>query len=219
MRPLTITATLRSPPVLAGPVLLDGLLYAATATELGAVAPGGWASREDVDAVDLPLARVETGGEWWYAASQAALHGPEERTHLHRRVSYEMLEQWTSDRVVTISAGPDKLLRRPVFSRTEMRALTFTCVGDPIRIGQLLERVPGIGRLTTHGHGWVDRWRIAEGGPPLAAYARDLSLRHVPVSMVSSVPRVALSRRRLPLRPPYWERSRGVDVLQLREVS
>lgn len=221
MIPLTITAHLRTPPVLAGPMLLDGLLYAGLGAELGASAPGGWAAREDVDAAaqDLPLARVEVGGAWWWAASQATLHGEEQRAHLHRRVSYEMLEDWTSARSVTISAGPDKLLRRPVYIRTEMRRLTWTCVGDPSRVSQLLARVPSVGKYGTHGHGWIERWSVRRGGPRLDAYARDLRLRHLPVEVLAEVPRGRLSRRRLPLTPPYWERRRSVDVLQIREVA
>lgn len=221
MEPLTVTAELRSPPVVAGPLLLDGLLYAGLGAELGATAPGGWADRATVDAAaeDLPLARVEAGDTWWWAASQVATWGAEEQTHLHRRVEYRLLEQWTSARSVNIAAGPDKMLRKPVYMRTEMRLLRWTCVGDAVRIGELLSRVGHVGKYGAHGHGWVDRWTIEQGGPPAGAYAADLSLRHLPVQAVEDLPKGRLSRRRLPLTPPYWDRRRAVDCLQIREAS
>jgi len=221
--PLTITAHLQTPPVTSGALLFDGLLVAAIGAEMGAAHPSGWADAGEVYEVTdeyLPLARVEGPGDtWWWAASQIALHGPEERSYLHRRPAYEMVERWTTSNTVGIAAGPDKLMRRPYYRRLAMRELTWTCVGDRGRIEALLHKVGSVGRLGAHGHGWVDRWVIAEGGPPLTQYASDLTLRHLPAAAVTSVPRGRVTRKRIPLRPPYHRRALGVPCLQIPAVT
>lgn len=89
MIPLTVTAHLHTPPIVREPILLDGVLTGALGISLGAERDDGWAEPEVVYASPLPLARVETPAGWWYAASQATPHGPEQTHHAHRRMPAE----------------------------------------------------------------------------------------------------------------------------------
>jgi CRISPR type IV-associated protein Csf3 len=96
--------------------------------------------------------------------------------------------------------------------------VTWTCVGDEQGLLDLLSYIPALGRLTTHGHGWISRWEISDGGPPLEDYARDVTLRHLPTALVGDDDRTrlrrSLRRARLPVRPPYSAKENAQDVIQ-----
>lgn len=218
MTPLTITARLASPPVVTGPLLLDGILVAGMGSLLGSREPSGWAGAEEVYAAPLPLARVEAPSGWWYAASQATPHGPERMSYMHRRPPGMMALRWTSRASLNHASGPDKALRIPQYRRSAMLRIRWTCVGDRDGVARLLERVPSVGKYTAHGHGWVLRWEVDTGGPPLEAYGRELDLRHLPVDQV--VPGAGrVTRRLIPLTPPYHQRARAVPCWQIVERS
>lgn len=207
MTPLTVTAELLTPPVLSTPIRLDGVLWAA------------WHAREyggdlgpAVPDAPLPLARVEPpglAGAWWWAASAVLPDGPEALHHLHRRPPLDMLAEYTDARSVNVGNGPDKALRIPKYRRIGMTVLTWTAVGDVEEVAALLRHVPALGQTRTHGHGWVSRWRVEVGGPPLREYARDVRLRPLPVEAVTVAPDRAV-RRLAPLRPPYHDRAAAV---------
>ncbi len=226
MIPLQVTAILTSAAIPAGgPILLDGILSAGLGGEMGSQRADKWADPAEVAEVihsgSLPLARVEVGQDWWYCASQANPTGREELRHLHKRIPQNLLERYTTARNINIATGPDKSLRLPQYLRPEWMAPTWTCVGDPDRIASLLWRVAGLGKMTTHGNGWVREWRLSTGHivtpflgithgpaqsldlPAPSEYARNLDLRHLPVEAVPSLPTGRLQRRTLPLRPPY----------------
>lgn len=221
MTPLVVVAELASPPVVTGPLLLDALLFAAIGAREG-LRMDGWAAIGDVvDAAErtMPLARVETDGHgWWWAASQATPTGPEVVSHCHRRPMFDAAMEWGIAGSIGHKTWPDKALRKPQYRRLMMTRLRWTCVGNARGVGELLALVPGIGPYTTHGHGWVTRWHVEQGGPPLEDYAHDLSLRHLPLEMVADLPD-RVTRRRVPLTPPYWHRHRAVDVWQVPEVA
>ena len=223
MIPLTVTAHLSAPCAPGGPLLLDGPLLAGLGASIGAARGDGWADQNEVyqvaDAGGLALARVDTPHGWWWAASQAIPVGPEAVQHAHRRPAYDSIERWTTAASVNHSAGPDKALRVPVYTRSEWLTVTWTCVGDPRRIAALLAHVPGLGQRTTHGYGWVREWEIVTGGPPLDDYARSLDLRHLPAGEVQPAdlaPILSRVRRyELPLRPPYHDRMQSVTCWQV----
>lgn len=219
MIPITITADLASAPVITGPLLLDGMLLHAIGAEVGEQSPGGWAALEDVLAQaeeSMPLARVKSPYGWWWAASQVTPMGPESRSHRHRRPMFDAALRRGVAGSISHKSGPDKAMRVPQYSRPAMRSLQWTAVGDPGAIGRLLCRVSGVGQATAHGHGWVMGWRVERGGPRVDEYARDVRLRHLPMDAVERVP-PRVTRRRLPLLPPYWRRSESVDVWQVPE--
>jgi len=223
---LTVTAHLSSPAIPAsGPILLDGILTAGLGGKLGSCHPNKWADPTDiasaVEAGELPLARVRVGEDWWYCASQAIPRGREELRHLHKRIPQSLAERFTTTRNLNIATGPDKSLRIPQYLRPEWLAITWTCIGDPEGIADLLWRVGGVGKVATHGNGWVREWHLSSGHriapfqsitqedpdppPPYTVddYATSLQLRHLPVERVPAIPPGRLQRRLLPLRPPY----------------
>lgn len=215
MTPLTVTAHLSTPPVVDRPLYLDALLYAGVGETMGAEREDGWAAEEDVLDQLLPLARVETAYGWWWAASAVVPLGPERGGHLNRVPLVEEAGRWTTARTLNQAAGPDKRLRRPYYYRPGMTVLTWTCVGDPGAVAALLERVSGVGALRGHGHGWVRRWTVSVGGPPVGAYASDLALRHLPVEVRPVGLPSQVVRRQVPLRPPYHRRRDAVTCLQI----
>lgn len=222
MTPFTVTAHLSTPPVITGPLMLDSALLWGLGATLGREHPSGWAADEDVEAAaedgGLGLARVR---DWW-ACSQVTPWGPEQRLHLHRRPGLEVTERYTGTRSVNVAAGPDKALRRPFFVRIAMRRLVWTCVGEEARVRALLSRVPSVGAMVAHGHGWVERWEVERGGPPIGAYSEDVRLRHLPIEAVPQASLMLIgrtARKLMPLRPPYWRRDRAVSVLQIPEVD
>jgi hypothetical protein len=212
--PLTVIAHLGSPAILPGPLALDAPLYAGVGRRAGALEPSGWADFAAAFDEPLPLARVETPAGWWWAVSAAVPVGPEALAHAHRRPCLEAAARWTSARSVNVAAGPDKALRLPLYYRPGQLALTWTCVGEAAGLLDLLCRVGGVGGRTSHGWGWVDRWTIAEGGPPLADYATDLRLRHLPAATRPQLPEGHAVSRLLPLRSPYYDRSAAVPCWQ-----
>lgn len=215
--PLTVTATLATPPIADRPIFFDGLLLAGLGEEMG-VAQDTWVAAAEVvaafEAADV-LARVETSAGWWWAASAALPRGPESIGHLNRVPLVEEAGRWTQQRSLNQAAGPDKRLRVPYFARPGWLSITWTCVGDARRVALLLERISGVGRIRGHGHGWVTRWDVVRGGPPLAAYRTDLRLRHLPVALEPTLPPGRVMRRSIPLRPPYYARAEAVPVWQV----
>lgn len=247
MIPLQVIAELNSPCIPAGGhLLLDGILIAGLGGKMGASEPGKWASPEVVFGTSeqggLPLARVAVGDLWWYAASQAIPIGREELRHLHKRLPQTQYERFTTAKVANIATGPDKSLRLPQYIRPDWMTVTWTCVGDPARLADLLWRVGYVGKMGTHGNGWVRQWRLSSGhvvqplrwqgmaeaweadAPEADAYARDLSLRHLPVSVAQTLPKGRAMMRRMPLRPPYHtgydpDATRNVGCWQLAAPS
>lgn len=212
MEPLTVTAHLHTPPVLGDAALLDGVLFGALGAAVGATRDDGWADAEALPA--LPLARVEASdGAWWYAASQASLHGPERTHHGHRRVPALHYEQMLSERVTNFTTGPDKSLRVRIIYRPAMLAIRWTCIGDRAEIAHLLSYVGGVGARTTQGFGQVSRWRVEPGGPALDVYRTDLRVRHLPMSLpdLALVGGCMVAPKRLT--PPYWRGDGRVNCL------
>lgn len=221
MIPLRVVAELSSAPIFGGgPLMLDAPLLFAWGRRAGRAAGGVRVSDEDVIADferRAPLARVEgPDGLWWWACSQVTPEGPEERKHLHRRVSLPQVARWTDARTVNLAVGADKSLRMPVYSRPHQLSMAWTCIGDADTIRDLLRLVDSVGKHGSRGAGWVRRWTVEPdpAGPPLSAYARDLTLRHLPSRLVetddleraSALGFTASSDHAL--RAPYWMRTR-----------
>jgi hypothetical protein len=245
--PLQVIAELSSPCIPAGGhLLLDGILLAGLGGKMGASEPGKWADPLSIlaatEAGGLPLARVEGAGTWWYAASQAIPMGREELRHLHKRLPQTQYERFTTAKVANIATGPDKSLRLPQYIRPDWMTIAWTCVGDPTRLADLLWRVGYVGKMGTHGNGWVKQWRLSSGhcvepfrwqgrcdpweivAPEADAYGRDLSLRHLPTTVAQTMPKGRVLRRRMPLRPPYhtgWDAdaTRNVPCWQIVGVA
>lgn len=210
---LTVTAHLATPPALTWPLMLDALLLAGMGAKMGAAHPSGWVGEEEVLAAPLPLARVEGGGAWWYACSQITPAGAQSLDFTNRVPMVEEAARLTTAGSLNVAAGPDKRLRTPIYYRPEMLRLTWTCIGDAAGVAELLQHVHGVGKMRTHGRGWVQRWEVTRGGPGLDAY-RLPATRHVPASLDLVPTEGIVTRRHLPLRPPYWMRRDAVECWQ-----
>ena len=210
---LTVTAHLSTPPALTWPLMLDAILLAGMGAKLGAAHPSGWAAFDDILAESLPLARVEGAGHWWYACSQITPHGTQTLDYTNRVPMVEQAARLTDARSLNVAARPDKRLRTPVYYRPGMLELTWTCVGDAGRVADLLQYVPGIGKMRTHGRGWVQRCAVTRGGPSIDTYSRP-GTRHVPAALDMVPSEGITTRRHLPLRPPYWMRRDAIECWQ-----
>jgi len=239
MTPVTITAHLRQPAVVNHPPMLDALLYVGLHRLLQQLRPDEYptaVAEPRIFALPLPLARVERGGRWWWAASQATPTGPEAVRHEHRRPPVDAyIAYQAGDRIskVDLAAGPDKGLRTPIHTRPGWMSPTWTAVLDADGVADvarllavpsepmdllrlLLDYVPGVGPRSGAGHGIIDHWSVVKTGPILDRYATDVSLRHLPASLELAMPKVGrVIRTEIPLRPPYYEGER-VACLQVR---
>lgn len=238
MIPITVTAHLRQAAAVEHPPMLDALLYVGLHRLLTARDPRRWpgpAPLAELYDLPLPLAKVKAGGAWWWAASQATPAGLEHVRHEHRRPPVEAYARHQRGRISKVSSksGADKALRIPVFTRPEWLAPTWSAVLAPARaeevvnllgaspmppvvlVRALLAAVPSIGARTVAGHGAVDRWDVAEGGPVLGRYSDDLTLRHLPVHICLDLPPGRVVRKQIPLRPPYYGRD-TVPCIQVR---
>ena len=213
MTPLSVTALLMTPPVSSVPIMLDGLLYYGMGAMVGEQTEGRGDPAE-IEAVGLPLARI-TGdaGEWWYAASQHTLTGPESRVYFHRRAALELAREFGDFASMNVASGDDKSLRVPIYFRPGQLRLDFTCIGDRVAVASLLSRVPFVGKYSAWGWGQVGRWEINEvDGPGEIAYRTDPQIRHLPCR--SGWYAEGVRKWTAPLRPPYWDRSVAVPVWQ-----
>lgn len=210
MVPFTVRAHMSTPPVADNPIMLDGVLLwcvgAKMAATVGSVTP------KAVYDAGLPLAKIERGEAWWWAASQHVAIGATARRWKHRRAPIDLMRNYTDARSILIVGGEDKSLRVPIFYRPEDRVLTFHGVGDPELVGDLLSYCPGVGKYTTDGYGAVERWEVVTdpSAPALSEYATNPHLRHLPFTGHAK----GCRRWSIPLRPPYHHRDFAVDCIQ-----
>lgn len=236
MIPVTITAALRPPgPNLPNPPMLDALAGVGLAMWLNRLDPIAHPAYNPRVWDLLPFAAVVADrGLWWWAVSQAAPVGPERVHHLHRRAPVDWYMRHRAGGPVDMKAGPDKSLRVRKHLWAACRELVWTGVLDEARVGdvnhalgwdlapldqlaRLLAPVPAIGGLGCHGIGWVDGWRVEEGGLAVDAYLDDVRLRHLPFERVPDPPTNTI-RTMLPLRPPYYGGQR-VACVQARALE
>lgn len=151
---------------------------------------------------DLPLAKEEYGGQWWYACSSPIYKSHLERTvHLHRRFSAQRAERFWTDEgksgKVLVAAGPYKNARLP-FIHHITGVVEWNVVGNFAEVSRLLHRVTHIGGRTGAGFGKVIRWEINQGGD------EDLARNHrpLPVEYAKNDGRVMIWGLRPPVRHP-----------------
>lgn len=228
MTPFAVRALLSSPASTAGPIMLDALVLVGMMSQLGAE-EGGWI--DPAIAADLPLPFATVGKDpWWYAASAALPDGPEVQRHRHRRAPVGAYERYTTRKTIDMATGPDKSQRIPYYIRPAWLSPTWLAIGDPGKVARALYRVPFIGKLGTHGMGWVRAWQLSSGHEvrPLQGIGRcerwhpqvdledfrQLRLRHQPATGAPP-PGQQVRLHHIPLRPPYHT---GHDVDAARQV-
>lgn len=222
MTPLRVKARLKRPCVPGDgrlPLMLDACLLAGMGYHMGAQAGGDWIDVTVVAAQPLPLARVTHGDLWWYACSQAIPQGREVSSHIHRRAPTEHYGQYVGKGSVSLVAGPDKSLRKPIYSRPEWLEIDWTCVGDETEVRFLLQHCPGVGKYVPHGYGHVEEWTVTpdDTAPSADAYLTDISLRHIPIEVHSPLYPASCQMTTIPLVAPYYRKDLAVDCWQRTE--
>lgn len=184
---LVVTAHMASPYSTADPwsPALDGILaYWATREALGEeeFALGMTGHRELVE-VELPLARVDGGGTWWWACSSPLVKPMMQfDTYTHRRFDDAAAATYTHDSVrkVLTAGGPYKIYRtRHV--RILAPWMRWHVIGDADEIKRLLRRCHNVGAGHTRGWGQVSEWTVEPGGDPQKARF----LRPVPMAFAA----------------------------------
>lgn len=117
--------------------------------------------------IDLPLARCTCDPDLWHWAATTAF--PEGRpadlppdVHMWSgRIDHRTAEHLTPDlpNVVSDRQGRYRARRMPLLV-TICRAVTWTCIGDPAAIEDLLGDLTAIGKKRSHGEGHVTAWEI-----------------------------------------------------------
>lgn len=175
--PLRIRARLASGIAQAAPwgIALDGLLaselWAETKAErraAGHPAPGLLDVAEPED-LELPLARCTAPNGLWHWAATCAYpegrptHLPPEVRHWTGRLDHRSAEQLTTSLPAVVSGrqGRYRARRMPLLV-TPCTAVTWTAVGHPGRLEEILTGITAIGKKRSHGEGHVLAWEIAE---------------------------------------------------------
>lgn len=178
--------------------------------------------------LDLPLARCIPGeGPWHWAATCAQPDQPPGRIDVRTwtgRVDHRALEQ-TADRlpkIISARQGRYRSRRMPLLV-TPCAAVSWSAVGHPDRIRDLVEPITSIGKKRAAGEGHVLRWEITELSdldPAIAAHLHhDSTLgRPTPASCreraatLTGQPPIDGGRGRAGIRPPYMHPSRQHDL-------
>lgn len=181
MIPLIITARLRNGFAASDPwsPALDGILgYWMMRERLGEAQftadAAGQASLQTV--TDLPLARIEHDGLWWWACSSPIYaEAAQALRYYHRRFDAQAAERHAQLRGrVQTKAGPYKAARLSQIVHV-CPAVTWHAVGDADEVRRLLSRCSAIGAKIGAGFGAVAEWTVDAGGDGV------LAMRHRPV--------------------------------------
>lgn len=232
MIPVTVTAQLAVGIAAPSPwgVSLDGLLAAQlwagrkqAAVERGEPVPQ---CREDPcpPDLDLPLARCHLGDPWHWAATCAYPSGhdparPPEQRYWTSFTDHRDLDTLTTrlPKVVSQRQGRYRTRRIPtlVVNATQ---LTWTGIGDPDRIRDLVSGLRWIGKRRHTGEGQVLAWAVTPcpGLDPFWAghlYPTGVLGRPVPPGCLHRRGMLHGGRATLGLRPPYHHPARCADGL------
>lgn len=97
---------------------------------------------------------------WGWACSAGAYEDPQWTTvDVRRKPDAEAMHRYAPDRKVHLAAGPLKA-RNAAQPATLVREIVWWALAGRERLQALLDRVPGLGRLTRHGNGKVLTWRV-----------------------------------------------------------
>jgi CRISPR type IV-associated protein Csf3 len=136
---------------------------------------------------ELPLAKTEWNGLWWYQCSSPIYETQAEFfKYFHRRFDAFNAERYMGPKkgCTDVSAGPYKNARLTT-RQIVTREVAWHAIGDRERIEALLAGVPSIGHKTGSGSGRVRRWRVELGD--LAGGTRALLCRPLPVEYAREI--------------------------------
>jgi CRISPR type IV-associated protein Csf3 len=170
----------------------------------------------------LPLARCTPAAQpdlWHWAATCSQPVGAH-RTEIHHRGRYldhraiEQLTRTVLPASLPSRSGPYRGRWMPLIV-TVCSAVTWSAVGDPDQIRQLLTPIAAIGKKRSHGEGTVTRWDVS----PNNWDPHDAAHLHLDGTLGRPCPPTCVadgSHRGAPvragLRPPYMHPSRQADL-------
>lgn len=107
------------------------------------------------------LARAADPGQVWGWACSAGVYEDPQWTvvDVRRKPDAEAMHRYAPDRKVHLASGPLKA-RNVAQPATLVREIVWWALADQAALQSLLDRVPGLGRLTRHGNGKVLAWDV-----------------------------------------------------------
>jgi hypothetical protein len=190
------------------PAPLDGILAAADRRRRLSV------GTVDHHVVCLPLVSTASiyggpfGKQWVWAATCARWDGEDtDLRWVHQRWDPSDAERVVQRLPVHPEVGATKPWRIPVTATVTDR-LTWTALGDPDGVRDLLDWRVGVGKRRGVGEGEVTRWEVSDAGPPdweaiwwtsEGNPARPLPVRAADYLGIPDPPTVPHQ-----IRPPYW---------------
>lgn len=210
--PLRVRARLAEGIVMRYPVMLDALLMRVVADQHQLLAPTAGARGATIE---IPIARADRGDFHLCSEGVAGQREYELRHRNRRPVVYELWKLGSPKiKRVSIAVGANKGYRVPYeLQLLKDGLIEWWCLGDRLRIAELLAHVHYLGRFRGVGHGRLDLW--GDGGPwrvepcePWEGFpvVRDgMPLRPLPQDWPGLID-PPLSYR--VLSPPYWDLTR-----------
>lgn len=146
---------------------LDGLLAAELWASVKQTQPGPALDADYPPDLDLPLARcvpTDQPDAWHWAATCGYPDPVPDRPDIHTwtgNLDHRAAEHLTArlPKVVSSRQGRYRPRRMPL-PVTLCKTITWTAVGDPRRVSDLVERITAIGKKRAHGEGQVLRWQV-----------------------------------------------------------
>lgn len=115
---------------------------------------------------DLPLAKENFGGQWWYQCSFPVFETMAQVVrHTHRRFDNRQAEKYWNNGdksgKVLVAAGPYKNARLKLTQHITPR-VTWYCIGDLEEVKRLVSKTTHIGARVGAGYGRVREWLVSE---------------------------------------------------------
>lgn len=114
-----------------------------------------WTRPHPASGTDPRWLAADGASTWGWACSAA--YAPallRSLAHTRRPVPVREIARYTTAKSVHTGAGPYKARNVP-HAAVWVPEVTWWCLGDPSRVGELAKRLRGLGRLSRHGHGTV----------------------------------------------------------------
>jgi len=152
----------------------------------------------------MPLARPEIKGEWYWAVSSPHyIENHQQTSRYRKRWDYQEHHlEWGKKRAkVSGSEGHFKAYDLPRYDR-EMQTIHWFCVGDANKISDLLQSITHLGKKRSQGCGQVHKWEVLPFEHDWHLWRGDKLARPMPVNMIE--PPQAINMMQWGWRPPTW---------------
>jgi len=156
---------------------------------------------KEVAEIPIPVEKVERDGEWVYKASVAEFDFKEPSTAIIYKKFCERYLDYKQLKVKKIDRGRGffkdfsiKLMYFPA------KTATFYVRGIKEEIKALLEGLPGLGKKTAIGYGFIRCFKVQKVKNDYSIVKDGKAMRPIPIDLVASAERIV----QLAYKPPYW---------------